>query len=135
MPTKIAICFGSGITCGCPVQLDVNAGQPKQSNTLGVNKDGREKDADARRWRRGIVYRRRRGINSFPVAIRLVHRPSPVHSPVMLIPRSSLLVTALVMFSPIFVIFGESRRHVYAADHCSQDKPHHNLARNGSEIP
>ena len=117
---------------------------PKGKNLpSGMNKDGWGKDTNARwRWRwRGIVDRRRH-IDPLPVAIRPIHRPSPVHSPValiprsfVLIPRSSLLVTALVMFPIMFVIFGEGRRHVYAADHCSQGKPHHDLAHYGSEIP
>lgn len=108
--------------------------------TLRMNKDRREKDPDAHRWRRGINDRRR-GIYTFPVAIRLVHSTSSVnstiavHSPVVVIPGSSVLITALVVFSPIFVIFGKGRRHVYTADHCRQDKPHHNPARYGSEIP
>ena len=120
------------ITCGSPASTHLDAGLPTRSNLpLGVNKDGREKDIDARGSRRGIVDRRR-CIDSFPVSIRLVHSPSPVHSPVVAIPRSSALV---ILLSPIFVIFGEGRRHVYAADHCSQGKPHHNRAHYSSEIP
>ena len=73
-----------------------------------MNKDGREKDTDARRWRRCIDDPRGGIINSFPVAIVVAIRPG-----------ISLLVSVLVMFSSAFVvIFAEGRRHAYTADHC-----------------
>jgi hypothetical protein len=81
-----------------------------------MNKDGREKDTDARRWRRCIDDRRGRIINSFPVAIVAI-RPA-LHIAAVVIPRPSVLVTALVMSSLIFmVIFAEGRHHIYTADH------------------
>jgi hypothetical protein len=78
-----------------------------------MNKEGWEKDTDARRGRRCIDYRGRWIINSFPVpiiAIRTIHRPA-----VVMATASLLLVTAVVM-SPA-VISAESRHHVYTADH------------------
>jgi hypothetical protein len=77
-----------------------------------MNKDGREKDTDARRWWRCIDDPRGWIINSLPVAIIAIR-------PAMVIPRPSVLVTAVVMSSLILmVIFTEGRRHVYTADHC-----------------
>jgi hypothetical protein len=76
-----------------------------------MNKDGWEKDTDARRWRRCIDDRRGGIINSFPVAIVAIR---PIHRPVVAISTPSLLlVTAVVRF----VIFTEGRHHVYTADH------------------
>jgi len=80
-----------------------------------MNKDGWEKDTDARRWRRSIGDRRR-NINSFRIAIRPIYRPA---HPIA-VPMSFFLVTAVVMFSHSFmVIFTEGRRYAYTADHCS----------------
>jgi hypothetical protein len=82
-----------------------------------MNKDGWKKDTDARRWRRCIDDRRGRIINSFPVAIVAI-MPATLIAAVV-IPTPSVLVTAVVMSSLIFmVIFAEGRRHVYTADHC-----------------
>jgi hypothetical protein len=94
----------------------------------GMKKDGGEKDTDARRRRRRIDDRRR-DINS--PALHIVVTVIPV------IPSTSLFVAAVVVFSHTFliIIFAESRRHVYTADHGGQNKPHHNLARYGPEIP
>jgi hypothetical protein len=82
-----------------------------------MNKDGWEKDTDARRWRRCIDDRWRGIIRSFPMAIvaiitAVVVIPTP--SVIAVIPTPSMLVTAFVMF----IVFGEGRRHVYTADHC-----------------
>ena len=82
-----------------------------------TNNDWWEKDTDARRWRRFIV-NRRRDINPFPVAIRPVVSPAS-RIAVAVIPASSVLVTAVVMFSHTFmVIFGKGRRRFHTADHC-----------------
>ena len=110
----------NNITCDSPDQLSLDAGQPTRSNpfnpTLGMNKDGREKDTDARRLRR-CIDDRRRDINSFHVAIRPINAPAPlIHIVAAVITTSSVLVSAVVMFSPF--IFAEGRCHVYTADHC-----------------
>ena len=81
-----------------------------------MNKDGWKEDPDARRWRR-CIDDPRRGISSFPVAIVAIVAIWPVIT--LVIPRPSVLVTAVVMSShTLMVIFAESRHHVYAADHC-----------------
>jgi hypothetical protein len=82
-----------------------------------TNKDRRKKDTYASRWRWFIDDRRGGIINSFPVAI--VAIMPLLHIAVMVIPRPSVLVTAAVMSSLIFmVILAEGRHHVYTADHC-----------------
>jgi hypothetical protein len=70
-----------------------------------MNKDGWEKDTDARRWRRCIDDRRGGIINSFPVAIVAIR---PIITPAMHIPTPVMSHT---------VIFAEGRHHVYTADH------------------
>ena len=76
-----------------------------------MNNDGREKDPDARRWGR-CIDNPRRDIKSFPVVIR------PINTPLLHMPMSSRLVTAVVMsYYASMVILAESRHHVYAADH------------------
>jgi hypothetical protein len=75
-----------------------------------MNKNGREKNTDARRGRRYPDYRRRWIITSFPVAIVAIR---PIAVTVM--PAPSLLVPAVVMSTT--VIFAEGRHHVYTADH------------------
>jgi hypothetical protein len=80
-----------------------------------MNKEGGEKDTDARRRRRCIDDRRRGIISSFSVAI------MPIITAVVVIPSPSVIVTAAVMFSHTFMVtfvFGEGRSHVYTADHC-----------------
>jgi hypothetical protein len=87
----------------------------------------REKDTDARLWRR-CIDDRRRGIISFPVAI-----IRPIIPPVMLIavvvmPTSSVLITVVVMptssvlitamSSLAVMVISEDWHHVYTADHC-----------------
>ena len=53
-----------------------------------------------------------------PCSHRAISTPA-LHIAVAVIPTSSVLVTAVVMFSHTFmVIFAEGRRHVYTADHC-----------------
>ena len=74
-----------------------------------MNKNGREKDTDARRWRRYIDDRRRWIINAFPVSIVII----------MSVSGSRLHMAAIVVFPLRFmVIFGEGRRHSDTADHC-----------------
>jgi hypothetical protein len=75
-----------------------------------MNKDGRGKDSYARRGRRYPDNRRRWIINSFPVPIIAIR---PIHTAVVIITASVLLVTAVVLF----VIFAVGRHHVYNADH------------------
>jgi hypothetical protein len=75
-----------------------------------MNKDGWEKDTDARRWRRCIDDRRGGIINSFPVAIVAIR---PIHRPVVAISMPSFLVTAAVMS----IVSSDGRHHVYTADH------------------
>jgi hypothetical protein len=75
-----------------------------------MNKDGRGKDSYARRGRRCPDDRRRWIINSFPVPIIAIR---PIHTAVVIITASVLLVTAVVLF----VIFAVGRHHVYNADH------------------
>jgi hypothetical protein len=70
-----------------------------------MNKNGWEKDTDARRWRRCIDDPRRGIINSFPVAIVAIR---PIITPAM-IPTPVISLT---------VIFAEGRHHAYTADHC-----------------
>lgn len=121
-PQHIEGFFGGRFTCDSPATQFERWAVASEVIPSGMNKEGREKDTDARRWRRCIDDPRRGIINSFPVAIAI----RPINT----------LVTAVVVFSPTFmVIFANGRRHVYTADHCGQDKPHHNLAHDGSEIP
>ena len=75
-----------------------------------MNKDGRGKDSYARRGRRYPDNRRRWIINSFPVPIIAIR---PIHTAVVIITASLLLVTAVVLF----VIFAVGRHHVDNADH------------------
>ena len=66
---------------------------------MNRNKNGWEKDPDARRWRR-CIDDRRRGIDSLPIAI--------IRSTLIafvVISRPPVLVTAVVMFPHFFVIF------------------------------
>jgi hypothetical protein len=72
-----------------------------------MNKDGWEKDTDARRWRR-CIDDPRRDINSFPVVIR------PINTLVVAISMPSFLVTAAVMS----IVSSDGRRHIYTAEHC-----------------
>jgi len=89
-----------------------------------------EKDTDARRRRR-CIDDRRRDIISIPVTVRLINTPA-MHIAAAVMPTSSVFVTAVVMSS---VIFAEGRHYVHTADHCCQNKPHHNLASYGPEFP
>ena len=110
----------TGITAGSrPDQLSLNSGRPTRSNPLLPNKDGWEKNSDARRWRRFIDDRRRWIINRFPVGIGPIVAIRTINSLVVFMPMSLVIVIVLVMFSMFMVIFGESRGHVYTADHCS----------------
>jgi hypothetical protein len=92
----------------------------------------REKDTNARLWRR-CIDDRWWGIISFPIAI------MPIIPPVILIavavmPTSSVLITAVVMSSLAFMVISEGRQDVYTADHCGENKPHHKLASYGSKF-
>ena len=112
----------------------ITLGSRCEAVPLGMNKDGREKDTDARRWRRRIDDPRR-GINPFPVAIRPINTPA-LHIAVSVISKAPVLVTTVVMSPHSFrATLAEGRRHVYTADHRGQDKPHHHLAHDGSETP
>jgi hypothetical protein len=91
-----------------------------------VNKEGREKNTDARRWSRFIVDRRW-GINRLPVSIRPIYTPAahivvaaaPVIVTVAVIATAPVIITALAMSYPaVMVISGKGRRHVHTADHC-----------------
>ena len=73
-----------------------------------MKKERREKDADARRWRRGIDNPWRWIINPFPMPIVPVR---PRSRPVVAISMPSFLVTASVM------VFAEGRRRVDTDDH------------------
>jgi hypothetical protein len=116
----------NGITCDSRSdQPSVDAGQTPRSNLfLAVNW---EKDADSRRRSRCID----RGINSFPITIRLiivVPTFSVLVSPVVM-PAFSVFVSTVVMPSPtIMVIIAESRPHSRASEHCRENKPHQYLA-------
>jgi hypothetical protein len=79
---------------------------------LGMNKDRREKDTDARRWRRCIDYPRL-DINSFPVTI----RPALLIAAVVISPSSVLIAAIVTSFHTFMVISGEGRRYIYTADH------------------
>jgi len=103
-----------------------------------VNKEGWEKDTDARRWSRFIVDGRR-GINRLPVAIRPIHTPAtnivvttasvivtvaviPTASVIVtvaVIPTASVIVTVAVMSCPaVTMIISEGLRHVNTSYHC-----------------
>ena len=82
----------------------------REAIPLGMNNDWWEKDTDARRGRRCPDNRRRWIVNSFPVPIIAIR---PIHTAVVIITASVLLVTAVVLF----VIFAVGRHHVYNADH------------------
>jgi hypothetical protein len=91
-----------------------------------VNKEGWEKDTDARRWSRFIVDRRR-GINRLPVSIRPIHTPATnivvttasAIVTVAVIPTASVIVTTAVMSYPaVTIIFSEGLRHVNTSYHC-----------------
>jgi len=91
-----------------------------------VNKEGWEKDTDARRWSRFIVDGRR-GINRLPVAIRPIHTPATnivvttasVIVTVAVIPTASVIVTVAVMSCPaVTMIISEGLRHVNTSYHC-----------------
>ena len=116
----------NGITCDSRSdQPSVDAGQTPRSNLfLAVNW---EKDADSRRRSRCID----RGINSFPITIRLIiviPTFSVLVSPVVM-PAFSVFVSTVVMPSPtIMVIIAESRPHSRASEHCRENKPHQYLA-------
>lgn|SRR5665647_282264 len=102
---------------------------------LGINIDWWKKNTDARLWRRFIVDWRR-DINSVPVAIRPIRTPVVMHITVAVVIPTSSLVTAVVIFFPtIMIIIAEGRRYVYTADHRGDNKPQHNLAHYGPEIP
>jgi hypothetical protein len=91
-----------------------------------ANKEGWEKDTDARRWRR-FIDDRRRNINSFAIAVRPIHTPAtfivvPTASVIVtiaVIATASVIVTAAVMSYPaVTIIIAEGLRHVQTADHC-----------------
>jgi hypothetical protein len=88
----------------------LNVGGCRETIPLRMNIEWWKKNTDARRGRRYPDNRRRWIINSFTMAIVAIR---PIHTAVVIITASLLLVTAVVLF----VIFAVGRHHVYNADH------------------
>jgi hypothetical protein len=112
------------ITCDCPVQQILNAGQPSQKIPLIMKKNRGKKDFYARLRRRSITDRRR-WIISFSVDIMAIIAISPAPKPSVLIApavviASSLLVTVFVIiFNSPMIIVTARQCLICTADHCS----------------
>ena len=112
----------------------VSKGRPTPRIPLS-NDDRREKDADARRWKRGIN-NRRRSINrsrSVPVGpiqtTAAIIVPTRIIVPAAIIVPAGIIVPAALLWSlssPI-AIFAERRSRRYTADHGGENKRQQDL--------
>ena len=90
------------------------------------NVDRREKDADARRWLRGINNRRRCINRRYSVPMGIGPILAIVVPPAIFL-KTAIVVPALLLWPPPFIIIAERRPRGYTADHRSEDERHQNL--------
>ena len=116
-------------------RLNINKGSRRETIHSGPKNDGREKEADPRRFRRCIDDRRRRYIYRFPVDRLPIITFAVIIIAAAVIPAPSVLGTAIIMSFDTSSVIATGRSRAYTADHCGQHKPQHNPAHKGSEIP